>query len=95
MNGSCGIPYDTRPKNYRAMIDAVVEYGRYSDTINFEPQINPNPPEGWEPPPRSVITPWEDKLKELGEVTGDEKLIRDSWEKLEHMAFNWLWTWLY
>ncbi len=95
MNGSCGIPYDTKPENYRAMIDAVLDYGRYSDTIDFEPQMNPNPPEGWEPPPRSVITPWEDKLKELGEVTGDEKLIRDSWEKLEHLAFNWLWTWLY
>ena len=95
INGGCSIPYDTKPENYRAMIDGVLEYGRYSDTIHFEPQINPNPPEGWMPPPEAVITPWEDKLKELGGVIGDKTLIRESWEKLEHMAFIWLWTWLW
>lgn len=94
INGGNGIPYDTKPENFRAMIDAVIEYGRYKDSIDFEPQIHPNPPEGWEPPPRSVITPWEEKLKELGEIAGDENLIRDGWEMLERMAFNWLWAWL-
>ena len=95
INGGNGIPYDTKPENYRAMIDAILEYGRYKDTIDFEPQINPNPPEGWEPPPKTVITPWEVKLKELGDIPGDEQIIRDGWEKLEHMAFNWLCTWLW
>lgn len=95
INGGNGIPYDTKPENYRAMIDAVLEYGRYKDTIDFEPQINPHPPEGWEPPPKTVITPWEVKRKELGDIPGDEQIIRDGWEKLEHMAFNWLCTWLW
>jgi hypothetical protein len=95
INGGNGIPYDTKPENYRAMIDAVLEYGRYKDTIDFEPQINPNPPEGWEPPPKAVITPWEVKLKELGDIPGDEQLIKNGWETLEHMAFNWLCTWLW
>lgn len=95
INGGNGIPYDTKPENYRAMIDATLEYGRYKDTIDFEPRINPNPPEGWEPPPKSVITPWEDKRKELDEISGDEQLIRNGWEMLEHMAFNWLWAWMW
>ncbi len=95
INGGCAIPYDTKPENYRAMIDAVLEYGRYKDSIDFEPQINPNPPAGWTPPPKGVITPWEQKLKELGEIQGDENLIRVGWETLEHMAFNWLWTWIW
>jgi hypothetical protein len=95
INGGNGIPYDTKPENYRAMIDAVLEYGRYKETIDFEPQINPNPPEGWEPPPKTVITPWEVKLKELGDIPGDEQLIKNGWETLEHMAFNWLCTWLW
>ncbi len=95
INGGNSIPYDTKPENYRAMIDAVLEYGRYKDTIDFEPQMSPNPPDGWEPPPKAVITPWEVKLKELGDIPGDEQLIKNGWETLEHMAFNWLCTWLW
>ncbi|MDP6180749.1 MAG: uroporphyrinogen decarboxylase family protein, partial [Desulfatiglandales bacterium] len=95
INGGCGIPYDTKPQNYRAMINTVLEYGRYKDTIDFEPQIDPNPPAGWKPLPKGLITPWEQKRKELGEIQGDENLIRVGWETLEHMAFNWLWTWIW
>ena len=95
INGGCGIPYDTKPQNYRAMINTVFEYGRYKDTIDFEPQIDPNPPASWKPLPKGLITPWEQKRKELGEIQGDENLIRVGWETLEHMAFNWLWTWIW
>jgi hypothetical protein len=95
INGGNGISYDTKPENYRAMIDAVLEYGRYKSTIDFEPQINPDPPPGWRRPPRGMITPWEERLKEIGGVAGDVKLVRDSWEMLEQRAFDWLWTWLW
>lgn len=50
MNGGCCIPYDAKPENYRAMIDATLEYGRYSDRTDFEIQCDPNPPAGWKPP---------------------------------------------
>jgi len=95
INGGCSIPYDTKPENYRAMIDAVLEYGRYKDSIDFEPQINPNPPEGWTPLPKGMITPWQIKRDELGEIKGDEDLIKAGWETLEHTAFNWLWAWIW
>jgi len=94
INGGCGIPYDTKPENYRAMLDATVEYGRYYDgPTKYDIQMNPKPPEGWQPPPRRVVTPWAIKLGELGEVTGDESMIRKGWEDLEHRAYNWLWSW--
>jgi hypothetical protein len=95
INGGCCIPYDTKPENYRAMLDAVSEYGRYHDgPTQFDIQMNANPPEGWQPPPRRVVTPWDEKLNELGgSVAGDEHLIKAAWEDLEHKAYNWLWTW--
>jgi len=95
INGACGIPYDTKPENYRAMIDAVLEYGKYSDRLDFEPQIGTPPPEGWQPPPRKTLTPWEERLEEIDQIEGDVTLIQDSWEMLEQMAFNWLWNWLW
>jgi len=95
INGGCGIPYDTKPENFKAMCEAVLEYGRYSDKLDFELQINPNPPAGWQPPKAKVITPWEEKLKDLGGVMGDEALIKENWETLERMAFNWVFSWLW
>ncbi|MDD5205928.1 MAG: uroporphyrinogen decarboxylase family protein [Desulfobacterales bacterium] len=94
INAGCGIPYDTKPENYRAMLDGVLRYGRYHEgPTEFEIQMNPNPPVRWKPPPRRVITPWEVKLDELGTIAGDEKIIRENWESLEHRAYNWLWSW--
>jgi hypothetical protein len=95
INGGCAIPYDTKPENYRAMIDAVIEFGCYKDSIDFEPRINPKPPEGWQPPAKGMITPWDIKREELGEIPGNEDLIRVGWETIEHIAFNWLWTWVW
>ncbi|NLH28116.1 MAG: uroporphyrinogen decarboxylase [Syntrophomonadaceae bacterium] len=93
MNGGCCIPYDAKPENYRAMIDATLEYGRYSDRTDFEIQCDPNPPAGWKPPKAGVITPWEVKKAELGHIYGDEELIKGPWEMFERMAYNWLWAW--
>ncbi|NSW84285.1 MAG: uroporphyrinogen decarboxylase [Syntrophothermus sp.] len=93
VNGGCGIPYNTKPENFRALIDATLEYGRYRDKTEFEVQCNPNPPAGWQPPKQRMITPWEVKKAELGEIKGDEDLIRMHWEMFERMAYNWLWNW--
>lgn len=95
INGGCGIPYDTKPENFKAMVDATLEFGRYSNPSDFKVQINPNPPAGWQPPKRRVVTPWEVKLEELGGVQGDEGMMKQSWELLENMAFNWLFSWLW
>lgn len=95
INGGCGIPYDAKPENFRAMCETVLEYGRYSDRTDFELYMNQNPPAEWQPPKARVITPWAEKLQDLGGVRGDEALIRENWEALERMAFNWIFSWLW
>ncbi len=95
INGGCGIPYDAKPENYKAMCETVLEYGRYSGETDFKIQINPNPPEGWQPPKHSIITPWEEKLKDMGGIMGDETMIKQNWEMFERMAFNWMTSWLW
>lgn len=96
INGGCDIPYVTKPENFRAYVDAILEYGRYSDTI--KPKLKPPPPLSTDhsisESVARVITPWEVKLEELGEVMGDEELVRVSWEMLEQQAYRWLLFWV-
>ncbi|MCL6478998.1 MAG: uroporphyrinogen decarboxylase [Peptococcaceae bacterium] len=96
VNGGCNIPYDTRPENYRAMIDAIMEYGRYDDSLKPKPrQSQPGPVKLEEPYGQRMFTPWEVKKAEMGGVMGDEDLIRKPWEMLETMGYNWLWQWVF
>jgi hypothetical protein len=94
LNGGCGIPYSTKPANFRAYVDATLEYGKYNVTNRPTLKKPPASAGGKTPPPR-MVTPWEIKLKELGGVTGDETLIKGVWETLEQRAFCWLrfWDW--
>jgi hypothetical protein len=41
-----------------------------------------------------MVTPWEIKKSELGQIKGDEALLRTTWEQLEAMAYNWMWQWV-
>ena len=93
INGGCSIPYDTKPENFRSMINAIVDYGQYNDYTKYELYSNPNPPAGWTPLKPQMVTPWEVKLNELGGVQGNEDLIKTSWEMIENRAFAWLWSW--
>lgn len=98
INGGCSIPYGTKPENFRAYVEATLEYGRYSDTIKPELKSAPTAAQSQSIPAEyspGVITPWEVKLEELGEVMGDEELLRASWEMLEEQAYRWLlfWAW--
>lgn len=90
------VPGMTKPENFRAFVDAVREYGRYSDAV--KPKLKPvapaSPGAPRVVPPVATVTPWEVKLRELGGITGDEALIRTPWENLERMAYHWLWLWI-
>lgn len=89
------VPGMTKPENFRAFVDAVLEYGRYSDAV--KPKLKPvaaaSPGAPRVAPPVATVTPWEVKLRELGGITGDEAPIRMPWENLERMAYHWLWLW--
>jgi uroporphyrinogen-III decarboxylase len=93
VSGGCNVPHDTKTENYRAMVEAVLEYGIYDRDVKPKPRPAPEA----EPVtafsfPRMAI-PWEVKKAELGSVQGEEMLIRKPWEQLESMAYVWLWQW--
>ena len=95
IGGGCNIPYDTKPENYRAMTDAVLEFGHYDESVRPLPKDTAGPVhvEAFDFPKK--LTPWEIKKNELGgSVLGDEELIRKPWDKLEAMAYTWLWQWI-
>jgi hypothetical protein len=96
ISGGCNFPYTTKAENLRAMIDAVIEFGVYDTTVKAKPR-NPAPEvtttvTGLNP--QRLVTPWETKKAEFGEIKGDEGMIRGSWEQLEKMAYAWIWQWV-
>lgn len=44
--------------------------------------------------PPGVCLPWEEKLKDLGEIKGDAEMIKREWEKLDLFAYLYLWYWV-
>jgi hypothetical protein len=93
VSGGCNFPYTGKPENFRAMVDAVLEFGVYDRGIRPRPKT---PPKGEVKAfsfPR-MATPWQVKRAEIGGVMGDEDLIRKPWENLEAMAYVWLWQWV-
>ena len=38
-----------------------------------------------------VCVPWEEKVKELPKITGDEKLVRRVWEENDSLAYIYIW----
>jgi len=95
INGGCNIPYDTRPENYRALIDAILEFGGYDAALKPAPKRNDGRPS--KPPEKvpKMVTPWENRRAELGGIKGDEDLIRGPWEQLEAAAYAWVWQWVF
>lgn len=93
VSAGCNFPYDTKPENFRAMIDAVMEYGWHDKSIKAKPKSAPPAKKPEALKPRRVLTPWEVKKWELGEITGDENLIKKNWEQLEAMAHTFMWQW--
>nr|WP_320134063.1 uroporphyrinogen decarboxylase family protein [uncultured Holophaga sp.] len=95
LSGACYIPSNTRPENYKAMVDAAMTYGWYDRSLKPLP-MEPLPVQG---APLlgdlGTLTPWSIRKAEFGAIPGDEALIRNTWEGLEETASNWLWNWLF
>jgi hypothetical protein len=41
-------------------------------------------------PPGSCI-PWEEKKKELAEITGDKELVKRQWEEIDSLGYTYIW----
>ncbi len=93
ISAGCNFPYDTKPENFRAMIDTVMDYGWHNKAIKAKPKPAPTTTKAEALKPRKVLTPWEVKKAELGQISGDENLIKKNWEQLEAMAHTFIWQW--
>ena len=38
-----------------------------------------------------VCIPWEQKLKELPEISGDKQLVQKVWEDIDALAYVYIW----
>jgi len=41
-------------------------------------------------PPGSCI-PWQEKMKELPEITGDKELAKQMWENIDGLGYIYIW----
>ncbi len=95
VSAGCNFPYSTKPENFRAMVDAVLDFGVYDSSISPMPrELSPGSKPVKQLKPQQLSTAWEVKKAELGEIKGDEDLIRNHWEQLEKMAYVWIWQWI-
>jgi len=94
---------DTSIENLRALTDFTREYGVYSGRPSGPTPLRV-PADGADvsglaglagrPVPRvkpGVCLPWEDKLKELPEITGDVDLVRRVWENVDALGNVYIW----
>ena len=42
-------------------------------------------------PKPGVCFPWEEKLKELPQITGDEGLVKQVWEDVDALGYTYIW----
>nr|WP_320131304.1 uroporphyrinogen decarboxylase family protein [uncultured Holophaga sp.] len=96
LSGSCYIPSNTRPENYKAMVDAALKYGWYDRSFKPEP-LEPLPILQGAPDmgDKGRLTPWSARRAEFPNLTGNEELIQKPWESFEDMAFLWMWNWAF
>lgn len=93
LSAGCSFPYDAKPENFRAMVDAAMEFGWHDKSIKAKPKAAPAAGKVEALKPRRVLTPWDVKKAELGTIMGDENLIKKNWEQLEAMAHTFMWQW--
>jgi hypothetical protein len=93
LSAGCSFPYDVKPENFRAMVDAAMEFGWHDKSIKAKPKAAPAAAKVEALKPRRVLTPWDVKKAELGTIMGDENLIKKNWEQLEAMAHTFMWQW--
>ncbi len=54
-------------------------------TESIEPLDRPHPR------PAGTVVPWPEKREEMPEMTGDEKLVQESWEGIDAWTYSFLW----
>ncbi|MBI2925292.1 MAG: hypothetical protein HYY24_06255 [Verrucomicrobia bacterium] len=107
MDASAIMQDDTSVENMRAMTEFTRDYGVYSSGSYQEPTATPPADvpasladreriKGWSEyaVPRvrpGVCYPWEEKVKELPEITGDRELLKRIWEDVDAFGNMYIW----
>ena len=73
-----------------------MEFGVYDSGIKYSPRkVDTTKIHPAQLNPQHMTTPWQVKKQELGGISGDEKIVKQSWERYESMAYNWIWQWVF
>ncbi len=48
-------------------------------------------PEKQEKRPPGSCVPWEEKKKELPQITGDQELVKRQWEEIDALGYTYIW----
>jgi uroporphyrinogen-III decarboxylase len=98
MDASAIMQNDATIENLRAMTDATLEYGRYASPSSPSAAIEaPTATAGmpaWITAPKvrpGICFPFEEKLKEMGQISGDVRIVRDIWESIEFFPYLYIW----
>ena len=43
------------------------------------------------PRPAGTVTPWPEQRREMPEMTGDEQLVKQTWEEIDSWTYAFLW----
>ncbi len=38
-----------------------------------------------------VCIPWEEKIKEYEKITGDKEIVKNVWEDVDNLAYQYIW----
>jgi hypothetical protein len=94
MDASAIMQNDASIENLRVLTDFTREYGVYGRPEPAPmpecPSSVPLPLDGRVPP--GVCIAWEEKLKELPEITGNPALCKKVWDDLEGLAYSYIWN---
>ena len=107
MDASAIMQTDTSIQNLRALTDFTREYGCYSggsanSKFEIRPALRTGSRDGRENPKQiqnckegnskpGVCLTWEEKLKELPPIQGDEALARRIWEEIDSLGNTFIW----
>ena len=94
MDASAIVQNDAQIENMKALTEATLEYGVYSQgrsapaAVRPEKEIQVGRPT--RTPPGSV-EPWDKAKTDWPKVTGDEKLVKDIWAQIDGLAYMYAW----
>lgn len=104
MDASAIMQNDTCVENLRALTEATREFGQYPGISYSAQEVSKPPCDGSDVSglrglqgiqatgcAQGVCSPWEEKVKELPELSGDHDLLKRIWENIDAMGNTFIW----